>query len=88
MIVGSEAFVQKYGLGNESTRLLGEVPRVQRFTGRPDIAAIFTQSGSNLKAERDRLIRMACEEYGYSMAEVARHLGFHYSTVSKVLKSR
>lgn len=87
VIVGSEAFVRAYGLDNKDTRLLSEVPRVQRFAGRLDIAAIFTESESSLKAERNRLIRKACEEYGYSMTEVARHLGLHYSTVSRVLKS-
>ena len=86
-IVGSEAFVRAYGLYNDNTRLLGEVPRVQRFAGRPDIAAIFTEPGISIKTERNRLIRIACEEYGYTMTEVARHLGLHYSTVSKVLKS-
>lgn len=86
VIFGSEAFVQAHGLDNEKTRLLGEVPRVQRFAGRPDIAAIFMEPGLSLKTERNRLIRIACEEYGYTMTEVARHLGLHYSTVSKVLK--
>ena len=86
-IFGSEAFVQAHGLDNEKTRSLCEVPRVQRFAGRPDIAAIFTEPGLNLKTERNRLIRIACDEYGYSMSEVARHLGLHYSTVSKLLKS-
>jgi len=87
VIFGSEAFVLAHGLDNEKTRLLGEVPRVQRFAGRPAMATIFTESGLSLKIERNRLIRIACEEYGYSMTEVARHLGLHYSTVSKVLKS-
>ena len=58
-------------------QLNGEVPRVQRFAGRP---------GLSLKTERNRIVRIACEEHGYTMTEVARHLGLHYSTVSKVLK--
>ena len=74
-------------MDNENTRLLGEVPRVQRFAGRPDIAAILAELDISLKSERNRMIRIACEEYGYTMTEVARHLGLHYSTVSKVLKS-
>jgi REP element-mobilizing transposase RayT len=86
VILGSEAFIQTHGLDNKKTRLLSEVPRVQRFAGRPDLSALFTEPGLNLKTERDRLIRIACEEYGYTMTEVARHLGLHYSTVSKILK--
>ncbi len=87
VIVGSEAFIQAHAVDNENTRLLGEVPRVQRFAGRPDIAAILAELDISLKSERNRMIRIACEEYGYTMTEVARHLGLHYSTVSKVLKS-
>ncbi len=86
VIFCSEAFVQTHGLDNEKTRLLDEVPRVQRFAGRPDFSAIFTEPKLSLKTERNRMIRIACEEYGYTMTEVARHLGLHYSTVSKVLK--
>ena len=86
VIFGSAAFVQMHGFDNKKTRLLDEVPRVQRFAGRPDFSAIFTEPVLSLKTERDRMIRVACEEYGYTMTEVARHLGLHYSTVSKVLK--
>jgi putative transposase len=86
VIFGSAAFVQRHGLDNEKSRLLGEVPRVQRFAGRPDFADIFTEPGLSLKTERNRMIRLACEEYGYTMTEVAGYLGLHYSTVSKVLK--
>ena len=86
VIFGSEAFVQTHGLDNEKTRLLVEVPRVQRFAGRPDFSALFTEPGLSLKTERNRMIRIACEEYGYTMTEVARHPGLHYSTVSTVQK--
>ena len=87
LTVGSEAFVRKHVLDNENMRLVVEAPRVQRFAGRPDIATIFTEPGLSLKTERNRLIRIACDEYGYTMTEVARYLGLHYSTVSKALKS-
>jgi putative transposase len=86
-IFGSEAFVKAYGLDNESARCLGEVPRARRFAGRPHIAAIFAELDISLKTERNCMIRIACEHYGYTMTEVAQHLGLHYSTVSKVLKS-
>lgn len=87
LAVGSEAFVREHVLDNENMRSVSEAPRIQRFAGRPDIATIFTEPGLSLKTERNRLIRIACEEYGYTMIEVARHLGLHYSTVSKALKS-
>jgi REP element-mobilizing transposase RayT len=86
-IFGSEAFVKAYGVDNENARRLGEVPRARRFAGRPHIAVIFAELDMSLKTERNRMIHIACEQYGYTLTEVAQHLGLHYSTVSKVLKS-
>jgi AraC-like DNA-binding protein len=40
-----------------------------------------------LAARRDRrnaAIRQAHRDYGYSLAEIARYLGLHYSTVSRI----
>lgn len=87
VIFGSDSFIKANGIGNDEARMLAEVPRVQRFAGRPAMADIFRDTDPGKKTERNRLIRLACEEYGYPMAEVARHLGLHYSTVSKVLKA-
>ena len=38
------------------------------------------------KALRDKAIRTACLEWGYTMATTAREVGRHNSTVSKSLK--
>ena len=79
VILGSESFTQAYGLRNDAGASLAEVPKAQRFAGRPALAVIFT-NGTASKPARNHLIRVACLEYGYSLAEVARYLGLHYST--------
>ncbi|MBW2057728.1 MAG: helix-turn-helix domain-containing protein [Deltaproteobacteria bacterium] len=30
----------------------------------------------------------ACLEYGFTLTEIARHLGVHYSTISKIVNQR
>jgi ribosome-binding protein aMBF1 (putative translation factor) len=37
------------------------------------------------KADRNRAIRTAVEEFGYRQKELADHLGMHYSTISRFL---
>jgi hypothetical protein len=39
------------------------------------------------KARRDRMIRTAVKEHGYSQMEVARHLKLH-STISRLMKEQ
>lgn len=61
-----------------------EIPRRDRFAGRPALASLFPP---DLVADRDRrngAIREAHRSHGYSLAEIARYLGLHYSTVSRV----
>jgi len=63
------------------------VMRANPFFNQITIGSIFSTFSPGLWHGMDGcVIRIACEQYGYSMAEVARHLGLHYSTVSKVLK--
>jgi plasmid maintenance system antidote protein VapI len=38
------------------------------------------------REERNEAILSAHLEYGYSLSEIARHLGLHYTTISKIVK--
>jgi len=60
-----------------------EVPRVQRFVGRPSLEQLFDGVGS--KAARDAYTVIAVREHGYSLRQVASFLGRHYTTVSRVV---
>jgi REP element-mobilizing transposase RayT len=60
-----------------------EIPRAQRFAGRPRLAEIFTEGES--KAGRNSHICAAHMKYGYTLKKIADHLGLHYTTVSKAL---
>ena len=64
---------------------LKEIPRGQRYSGRPDIQALFAKAKSLTKRQRDRLIRRAHREHGYTLAAIGNALELQYSTVSKVV---
>jgi putative transposase len=73
---GTEAFVIRVAKPTQSR----EVPRRQRQPMRPALRHLV-QAGTPEEIER------AYREYGYRLAEIARHLGVHYATVSRRLRS-
>jgi putative transposase len=65
---------------------ISEIPRSQRYAHRPPLEKLFGWQGRMSLQTRRRLITKAVEQYGYRQAELAEHLGFHYSTVSRIAK--
>jgi putative transposase len=61
-----------------------EIPKGQRFVGRPTMQKLFSQK-SRGKTSRNRVIAKAVTEFGYSQMELATFLGLHYSTISRIL---
>ena len=88
--VGSFPFVGNAGgLGPVRERIGGatsivEVPRVQRFALRPDLAVLFARVKS--RDDRDARCVLAVGEHGYTMRAIAEFLGIHYATVSRALE--
>ncbi|MGO9121929.1 MAG: helix-turn-helix domain-containing protein [Desulfomonilaceae bacterium] len=58
--------------------------RRQRFAVRPPLDRLLPKVGSAPK--RDLAITKAHPEHGYSQAEIAAHIGLHYSTVSRIVQ--
>jgi len=82
VLLGEEGFVEKlkgYVNGYEEIR---EIPRSQRYLGRPKLKSLF--AGKLTKARRDARIVRAVHRYGYSQREVADFLGLHYATLSRL----
>jgi REP element-mobilizing transposase RayT len=65
-----------------------EIPKSQRYLGRPELNRIFTSSSKSNRTILIRTVSAAIYEHGYTQKEIADHLGMHYSTVSKMLNSR
>jgi len=60
-----------------------EIPREQRFVGRPELASILKRPGKLI----EKVIE-AVEVHGYTQKAVADELGVHYSAVSKLLSRK
>ena len=78
--LGSEGFIDS--IPKPGTKL-AEVPRKQRLLerNRPVLEEIFADAETT-----DGGIFKAYHDYGYTMREIAEHLGVHYATVSRHLR--
>jgi hypothetical protein len=83
VILGKEGFIEKFKDFLEGKKRVGEIPRPQRFVNRPGLDEMFR--GEKAKGQRDKCIHAAHLSHGYTLKEIADHLGIHYTTVSKVI---
>ncbi|MGA2468606.1 MAG: transposase, partial [Thermodesulfobacteriota bacterium] len=83
VLLGEEGFVEKFKDLLEDKKQVKEIPRLQRYVSRPSLEKIF--SGQKAKAQRDIGINAAHMSHGYTLKEIADHLGIHYTTVRKVI---
>jgi len=81
--LGDDPFVTAMKNLVRKSETLEEIPRIQRYAGRPELRELFQSRGRN---ERDGAIVAAHVRYGYTLSEIGRHLGIHYTTVSKIIK--
>jgi putative transposase len=83
-LLGVEGFAE--GLRHHVTgkRKIREIPKGQRYAGRPALAKLFPRR-SRQKKTRDPLIAKAVTDFGYSQMELANHLDLHYSTISRIV---
>lgn len=83
-LLGVEGFAE--GLRHLVTKKqqIREIPKGQRFAGRPTLKKLFSQRSMG-KQSRDQLIAKAVGDYGYSQMELASFLNLHYSTISRIL---
>jgi putative transposase len=82
--LGDDPFVTEMKSLVQESNTLTEVPRVQRYADRPALQGLFWASG---RADRNGAIVAAHMKYGYTLSEIGRHLGIHYTTVSKIIKA-
>lgn len=85
VLLGSAEFVQQARERLDGRAVVPEIPREQRYVGRPSLAKLFHLETTISKSERDRLIRLAHVRYGYTLKQIAQVLDLHYTTVSKVI---
>ena len=83
-LLGVEGFAE--GLRHLFTekQQVREIPKGQRFAGRPTLEKLFARSTSD-KTTRDQLIENAVSDFGYSQMQLGIFLNLHYSTISRIL---
>jgi REP element-mobilizing transposase RayT len=85
-LLGEEAFMDKLVDHLKKHRDIPEIPRSQRYATRPVLEALLpADSGEDLRKLKRRLSE-AVEKHGYRQSELARHVGVHYSTISRWLR--
>lgn len=87
-VLGSESFLNHLKDMLAGMKDVAEVPRIQRFAGRPELAVLFPKHGGLHKEERNRLIHEAHVKHGYTLKEIADVLHIHYTTISKILNRK
>jgi putative transposase len=75
--------IQKFLNRVKGSEELKEIPKSQRYIGRPGLAELL--KGTKGRKEISRKAKETIEKYGYSQKEVADYLGIHYSTVSRLV---
>jgi putative transposase len=65
-----------------------EIAKSQRFMNRLPLRDIFRSEVLRDKRKRDKSIGEAVFEHGYTQREVADHLRIHFSSVSRILRTK
>ena len=84
-ILGGREFIEKLSPALRDRSELSEIPRRERFVHRPRLEDMMDEGRLTSMAERNEAIVLAHLEYGYTLSEIARHAGLHYTTISKVV---
>jgi len=83
-LLGSERFAEGIGWRLDQKAAEREIPRRERLAHRESLEKLFPpRVVEDRKLRNDRILE-ANRTRGYSLAEIGRHLGLHYSTVSRV----
>ena len=84
IFLGKGDFVEEVKEFLKEKEPIKEIPRIERFAGRPALSRVFGKI--KRKPLGDERIYMAHVRYGYTLRGIGDFLGVHYSTVSKALR--
>ena len=87
-ILGEEDFIDRFIGHVRGYEEIKEIPRGQRYLGRPGLEDLFSEKVIRDRKMRNERVAKAVGEWGYSQREVADYLRLHYSTLSRIMKER
>jgi REP element-mobilizing transposase RayT len=85
VFLGSDNFVSRMRELLGERQEIKEIPRAQRYPGRPPLDALFTDIGVKKSQQRNERVMAAHLAHGYTLKDIADYLGIHYTTVSKIV---
>ena len=85
IILGDKRFVRSIAKQVNKSSLKKEIPRQQRYSTGTELDEIF-QNGARKREKRETTIYRAYVEGGYTMREIGKYLGLHYSSISLALR--
>jgi len=85
VVLGSDEFVERLAHRISEKALEPEFSRTERLVHRESLDAAFPAALLADRASRNARIRDLAGSGRYTAAEIGRHLGLHYSTVSRIL---
>ena len=85
-VLGGRGFLEKISPALKDKSAIVEIPRRERFVSRPALEDLLGGEASKSRSKRDRAVVAANLEHGYSLSEIGRHLGLHYTTISKIVR--
>lgn len=85
VLLGSERFIERLTSELRGKRPFKEIPRQQRFASRPPLRRLFPARSRADRTRRNEAICYAHLEHGYSLSEIGRVVGLHYSTISRLV---
>ncbi|HEY6546935.1 MAG TPA: transposase [Vicinamibacteria bacterium] len=84
-VLGSDPFVAALGDRLGSIALASEHPRRERLVARESLSARLPVDETYDREVRNARIREVARRPDYTQAEIGRHLGLHYSTISRIV---
>jgi len=87
-ILGGREFIERISPALKDKANLSEVPRRERFAFKASLGDLLDEATKESKAERNRAILAAHLEHGYTLTEIGRHLGLHYTTISALVNKK
>ncbi len=85
-LLGEDDFVDKLAEYLKKQKNIPEIPRSQRYATRPSLSALLPDDIWDNHKKLFRRLTEAVEQHGYRQSELARHIGVHYSTISRWLR--
>jgi REP element-mobilizing transposase RayT len=87
VLLGTDLFAERLRERLAQRAVSREVPRADRWVARPALETLLPRTELSGRPPRNAAVAGACLTHGYTLAEVARHTGLHYSTVSRILRA-